>query len=121
MSRTILIADDERLLRRTLQRVLSRAGFSVLTAENGEEAVKIFSENKEKIDLCILDLNMPSLNGTGALEQIRNIEEQANIVLASGESQDDIWARCTEAKPNGILEKPFALDKLLKDIQSFLL
>jgi len=120
MSQTILIADDERMLRRTLQRVLSRAGFSVLTAENGAEAVKLFSENREKIDLCILDMNMPTLNGTEALHQIRNIEERANIVLASGESEQAILEQCTDIMPNGIIEKPFSLDTLLRDVRSFL-
>jgi two-component system, cell cycle sensor histidine kinase and response regulator CckA len=120
MSATILIADDERLLRKTLKRVLSRVGFSVLVAENGEEAVRIFSENKEIIDLCILDLNMPNLNGTEALHQIREIKESANILLASGESKEAVWERCTLFKPDGIIQKPFALDVLLKDIKSYL-
>ena len=120
MGGTILIADDERLLRKALYRVLSRAGFSVLMAENGEQAVQLFQENKTEIDLCILDLHMPCLNGTEALQQIRTIEEDANVLLASGEAQETVWKSCSNSKPNGILQKPFALNTLLRDIQSFL-
>ena len=121
MTQTILIADDERLLRRTLKRALAREGFSILIAENGTEAVQLYSENKESIDLCILDLNMPMLSGTEALNQIRSIRDDANVVISSGESEEEILARCSPCRPNGILQKPFALDKLLQDVQSFLL
>ena len=121
MTQTILIADDERLLRRTLKRALAREGFSILVAENGTEAVQLYSENKESIDLCILDLNMPMLSGTEALHQIRSICDEANVVISSGESKEEILARCSPSQPNGILQKPFALDKLLQEVQSFLL
>jgi two-component system cell cycle sensor histidine kinase/response regulator CckA len=120
MPGTILVADDEWMLRRTLERVLCRAGFSVLMAENGEEAVKLFNENRNLVDLCILDMNMPVLNGVRALEEIRRVNEDANIILSSGESEQAIWDKCRLDKPNGIIQKPFALERLLLDIQAFL-
>ena len=61
-NRTILVADDEQMLRRALSRVLSRAGFSAIVAEDGQQAIDIFTQKSSEIDLVVLDMNMPVKN-----------------------------------------------------------
>ena len=115
--RTILVVDDERMLRRTLGRVLGRAGFTVLLAEDGEEAVEVFSKNMQDIDLVILDMNMPKMDGIAAFAQLRKLSPQIHILLASGESEEEVLSRFHDEHPNGVLKKPFVLSYLLNKVR----
>ena len=87
VSPTILVADDERILRKTLRRVLTRSGFSVLLAEDGKEAVEIFSQKHADINLVILDMNMPKMDGIAAFSRIREMNPTMKILLASGDTE----------------------------------
>ena len=87
---TILIADDERMLRRALARILLRAGFSSLVAEDGQQAIDIFKQKSAEIDLVVLDMNMPIKNGVQAFYGIRELDPNMKIVIASGESRNEV-------------------------------
>ena len=117
---TILIADDERMLRRALTRVLSRAGFASLVAEDGQQAIDIFQQNSADIDLVVLDMNMPIKNGVQAFYGIRRVDPKMKVVIASGESRNEVLSQFGAEKPNGILQKPFVLGELVDEINGFL-
>ena len=119
-NRTILVADDEQMLRRALSRVLSRAGFSAIVAEDGQQAIDIFTQKSSEIDLVVLDMNMPKKNGVQAFYGIRELDPKMKIVIASGESRNEVLAQFGDDKPNGILQKPFVLGKLVSEINYFL-
>ena len=119
-NRTILVADDEQMLRRALSRVLSRAGFSAIVAEDGQQAIDIFAQQSSEIDLVVLDMNMPIKNGVQAFYGIRELDPTMKIVIASGESRNEVLAQFGVDKPNGILQKPFVLGKLVAEINYFL-
>ena len=119
-SLNILVADDERMLRRALRRVLERAGYTVHLAEDGQQAIDIFIANKERIDLVILDMNMPNKTGVEAFSEIIQISGEQRVVISSGDNENEILARFPNRKPHGILQKPFIISELLNQIQSFI-
>ena len=114
----ILVADDEAMLRRVVNKVLTRAGYEVHLAENGQEAVELFRSST--YNLVILDRNMPVLDGIGALKQIRGMDPEARIIIASGESKDDILAAAEPDVPTSLLPKPFTPKSLIHSLESFM-
>ena len=76
---TILVVDDESRMRKLVKDFLIQKDFKVIEAENGEIAIKIFEENKEKIDLILLDVMMPKLDGWSVLRQIRQKMIQSHL------------------------------------------
>ena len=115
---TVLVADDEAMLRRVVKKVLTRSGYEVDLAENGQQAVHLYDPNR--YDLVILDRNMPILDGIGALKKIRDIDPQARIVIASGESKEDILAAAAPDMPTALLPKPFTPRSLIDALETFI-
>jgi|SRR5574344_67078 DNA-binding response OmpR family regulator len=87
MSKKILVAEDEKPMANALAMKLSRAGFEVVNAYNGEECVDYF--NKEKFDLVLLDLIMPKLDGFKVLEKIKETGSATPVIILSNLSQED--------------------------------
>ena len=85
-------------------------GFTVLSAADGREAVEVYREHGKEIDLVILDLTMPHLDGAGALEKILEIDPEARIILASGFSEEELERRFRQSGLAGILQKPYDLE-----------
>src|SRR5882672_6843941 len=83
-SACLLIADDEAPVRRAAAQILLRKGYNVMEASDGEEAVRIFTENTDAIELVFLDMTMPGLTGLEALEQMRKIRPNLKSLVASG-------------------------------------
>ena len=115
---TILIADDERPMRLALERLLSRAGYQVIAATNGREALELFEANKANLCLVILDRWMPQLNGIEVLREIRKQRTVLPIFLVSGEIDPAESSVLTGATAH--LEKPFDSAELLNLIQGAL-
>ncbi len=113
----ILVADDEPMLLRILTRILERAGFSCLAAEDGERAVELYKSCPAEIDLALLDLNMPRLDGIGAAKAIWQVDSEARILIASGEASGDLTELFEAQQPAGFLYKPFRPDQLLEKVQ----
>ena len=85
---TLLIVDDQETVWDFLIEALQNLGYSVLLAENGEDAVAIYRDNPSQIDLVLLDMVMPRLGGHGTFYQIRAIDPDAKILLSSGFVQE---------------------------------
>ena len=90
---TILVADDERVFRPLIERILKEAGFDVLTAKDGYEAVELFQAYADEIACVLLDLTMPKMNGDEAFEAIRRIRPDARVILSSGYCEEDVRPR----------------------------
>ena len=89
---TILIVDDEQRMRKLIKDFLTAKGFSIIEAEDGEKALEIFEKQKSKINLIILDVMMPKLDGWSVLRQIRQESKVPIIMLtARGEEQDELF------------------------------
>ena len=81
----ILVIDDEEMIRSLAQRILTRGGFDVLTAESGQSGLKLFSENFHQIDLVLLDLTMDDMPGIETLKRIREISPGLPCIISSGQ------------------------------------
>ena len=116
---TILVVDDESRMRKLVKDFLIQKDFKVIEAENGEIAIKIFEENKEKIDLILLDVMMPKLDGWSVLRQIRQMSNVPVIMLtARGEEQDELFG--FELGVDEYISKPFSPKILVARVQALL-
>ncbi|MCD4829149.1 MAG: response regulator [Candidatus Cloacimonetes bacterium] len=114
-SGTILLADDEESLRAMGAEIMENLGFSVITACDGQEAVEVFTQHKDDIDVAMLDLTMPHLDGTQVFSELRRINPELPIIIASGYSKEDIASRFVGKGLTGVLQKPFTM-KSLRDV-----
>jgi len=116
---TILVVDDESRMRKLVKDFLVQKDFKVIEAENGEVAINIFEEKKEKIDLILLDVMMPKLDGWSVLRQIRQISNVPVIMLtARGEEQDELFG--FELGVDEYISKPFSPKILVARVQALL-
>ena len=83
-SETILIVDDQETVWDFLIEALQNLGYSVLLAENGEDAVSIYRENPNEIDLVLLDMVMPKMGGHTTFYQLKNLDPDVKVLLSSG-------------------------------------
>jgi PAS domain S-box-containing protein len=109
--RTILLADDEDALRRSVGKILEAAGYRVISAKDGLEAIAAWRDHKTTIDVALLDAVMPHAGGIAAAIEIRNAARKVPIVIMTGYSVDDIAADGVT-----VLTKPFTAEVLLSTL-----
>lgn len=115
----VLIVDDEQRMRKLIKDFLLAKGFSILEAENGEKALEVFEENKNKINLILLDVMMPKLDGWSVLRQIRQESKVPIIMLtARGEEQDELFG--FELGVDEYISKPFSPKILVARVEAIL-
>jgi CheY-like chemotaxis protein len=104
----VLVVDDERVVRRALQRILERDGHTVLVAEGGREALEIFQQRWRELALVILDVMMPDLDGREVLRRMREVNPDVRAVLSSGFTVEADPSLTTAGA--GLLQKPYTPD-----------
>lgn len=115
----ILIVDDEERMRKLIKDFLKQKGYPTIEASDGEEALKTFEENKNKIKLILLDVMMPKLDGWSVLRQIRQESNVPVIILtARGEEQDELFG--FELGADEYISKPFSLKILVARVEAIL-
>jgi two-component system, cell cycle sensor histidine kinase and response regulator CckA len=114
---TILLVDDEAMIRDIARAVLIRAGFRVLTADDGAEAVDVFSREHERITLVILDVTMPRMSGRDAFRHMVEIDPAARVLFSTGYSSEDIAELDGSV---GLLGKPYRPHELLAAVRAAL-
>jgi PAS domain S-box-containing protein len=119
-SGTILVVDDEEVVREILEEVISRYGMSVVTAKDGREAVERFREGAPEITAVLLDVTMPKLGGVEAFLEIRKIQPDARVILSSGYSEGDFAERFAGEEVNGFLHKPYQPEELIEKLRQVL-
>jgi two-component system cell cycle sensor histidine kinase/response regulator CckA len=117
---TVLVVDDESVVREVAQGMLERAGLNVLTAEDGREALVVFGNHADEINCVILDLTMPHLDGEETFRELRRIRPDVAVILASGYNQQDVTQRFTGKGLAGFLQKPFRLESLTEMVEAIL-
>ena len=119
MDKCILIVDDESRMRKLIKDFLAVKGFSILEAEDGEKALQVYEENSQKIDLILLDVMMPKLDGWSVLRQIRQTSKVPIIMLtARGEEQDELFG--FELGVDEYISKPFSPKILVARVEAIL-
>ena len=115
----ILVVDDESRMRKLLRDFLTAKGYQILEAEDGEKAIELFEENRNKIKLILLDVMMPKLDGWSVLRKIRQESNLPVIMLtARGEEQDELFG--FELGVDEYISKPFSPKKLVARVESIL-
>ncbi len=104
---TILLAEDDELVRTLAVKVLGKAGYRVLTAVDGIEALELFRREGSGIDLFILDIVMPRMSGMDVCERIREENPAARIVLSSGYSEEGLDRKCLSGRFLSFIQKPY--------------
>ncbi len=118
---TILFVDDEPSLREIGRTMLSCLGFETIVAANGQECLDVVDEMKNSIDLIILDLVMPGLDGQSTLEELRRRNIKVPVVLTTGFSLNDLRGRPDNLHlAQAVITKPFDMDRLKKVIAQVL-
>ncbi|MBI4772993.1 MAG: PAS domain S-box protein [Deltaproteobacteria bacterium] len=117
---TILLVDDEELLRDLGKKVLSQAGYTVITASNGQEALELYARRRSGISLVILDFIMPKMGGKECLEKLLKIDPKAKVIIASGYSANGSSAAAIQFEAKEVLSKPYEMRRLLKVVREVL-
>lgn len=115
---SILLIDDEELIRITASAILNSLGYEVITAENGLEGINLFKENINKIDLVILDMIMPVMNGRETFTAIRKINPEVPVIIASGFTKDDEMFTLKNQGLSGFIQKPYSRLELAEIVYS---
>jgi signal transduction histidine kinase/ActR/RegA family two-component response regulator len=117
---TILIAEDEPLVRSLYERILGRAGYRLLTACDGQQAWELFQAHQEEVDLLMLDVVMPRKSGRELYRQIEAIEPRIPVIFCSGYDPETANVRFGDNCDEAFLQKPFDPDALLSKVRDVL-
>jgi CheY-like chemotaxis protein len=113
-SGTILVIDDEEIVRSVSKEILFRAGYRVFTAESGEQALAIYESRKSEIDCVLLDLTMPYMSGNLVYARLKALNQDVRVVLMSGYCDENVLQRFEGIA--SFLPKPFSPEKLVHSV-----
>jgi nitrogen-specific signal transduction histidine kinase/ActR/RegA family two-component response regulator len=113
---TVLVVDDEEIVRNMARFALERSGYKVLLAPDGQSAVEIFRRNADDISVVLLDLKMPGMSGTEALKLMRRIRSDVKAVACTGYGEVDAVRLFADHRISAFLQKPFTAGKLAATI-----
>ena len=117
---TILVVDDEEIVREAVSDILDLHGLRVLTARNGLEGVNVYKQEVENIDLVLMDMKMPGMNGRDAFRAMRVFDPSVKVIMSSGYSEMDISERFDPGEVAAFLQKPYDFDTLINTIRGLL-
>ena len=113
---TILVADDDKILRRLGAELLAEMGYETVVAEDGLNAVQAFREREGRIDLVLMDMVMPRMNGLDALREMRRIRPDLRVVFMSGYETEVLREGLREERIDGFLQKPYGMAELARAV-----
>jgi PAS domain S-box-containing protein len=117
---TILIVEDEEVLLDLVTTICQAKGYTILTARDGEEAVKTYAEHKEKISLVLTDLGLPKLGGFEEFLEIKRINPNVKVIFASGYVDPQLRGEMLKTGAQDFVQKPYEPNKILKKIREVL-
>ena len=117
---TLLLVDDEDIIIDVGEQMLKTLGYEVLIARGGKEAIKIYTNNRDKVDMVILDMIMPDMSGGETYDRLKEINPDIKVLLSSGYSINEKSNEILERGCNGFIEKPFDLRELSEKIGEIL-
>lgn len=117
----VLIIDDEAPVRRVAEDMLHVLGMKTVAAASGQEGIDLYKQHADNIDLIILDMKMPGMDGEETFRRLKSLNPEAKVILATGYSESDDLSTFVEQNTVEFLRKPFALSALAEKIQTVLL
>jgi two-component system, cell cycle sensor histidine kinase and response regulator CckA len=119
-SATVLLAEDESGVRMLARRIMERAGFTVLEARHGADALLLWRQHVDEIDVVVTDLVMPEMGGRALAEALRESDPELPVLFMSGYSDDEVTRRGVSDSRIAFLPKPFTADSLVEALREAL-
>ena len=116
---TILLVEDEDRLQRSIQLILERAGYTMLPASHGYEALQILEENEGQLDFVLTDIGLPQMQGTELVERLKKERPNIGVLYMSGSGGKGVHPDETSELSDPFLQKPFRRDSLLRKLDRF--
>ncbi len=113
----VLVVDDEPAVRAATVAILSSAGYRVLEADGGESALRLLRARSEEVDVVLLDLAMPGINGEQTLQELKRLRPDVPVVLLTAYAEDELRLSGVRAELAGIISKPFSYEELLNAVK----
>jgi two-component system, cell cycle sensor histidine kinase and response regulator CckA len=117
---TVLLVEDEESIRKIAEQMLRMAGYTVLTANNGREALEVYRSFQDRIGLVLLDLVMPEMGGKQCLEELLRVNSRVKVVMASGYSANGPTKDALSVGAKGFVNKPYDLRQVLEVVRTVL-
>ncbi len=117
---TTLLVDDEAAVRKICMSILEKIGYRVLSAKGGQEAIELYRNNKDEIDIVLLDMIMPNMSGGEVYDRLKEINPGVKVLLSSGYSIDGEATEILNRGCDGFIQKPFDIKKLSAKIGEIL-
>ncbi|MDH3254394.1 MAG: response regulator [Acidobacteriota bacterium] len=117
---TVLLVDDEPVVRTVAQRMLEHLGFEVRVATDGREALDVFREHADSIRLVILDLAMPEIGGEEAFTEMRRIRSDVPVIMSSGYDEQEVSTALAGKGLTAFIQKPYRLAALQESVRAAL-
>jgi two-component system, cell cycle sensor histidine kinase and response regulator CckA len=117
---TILLVEDEELLRDAAKEILSSSGYTVLTAGDGEEATQIYSQHKKEIALLLSDFGLPKLQGDELFKNVKEMNPKVKAIFASGYLEPNLKSELLNAGVKDFIQKPYVPNEILKKVRDTL-
>jgi CheY-like chemotaxis protein len=114
----VLVVDDEDIVRSTASAALRRAGYEVLQAANGQEALDVFRSARPRVSIVLLDMTMPVMSGDETLRKLREIDPDLPVVVSSGYRETELQQRFRGQAVSGYAQKPYTAAKLVELIHA---
>ena len=117
---TVLLVDDEEIIQDVCKELLKTIGYRVFSAKNGKEAIKLYRNNKDDIDMVLLDMIMPDMSGSEVYDRLKEINHEVKVLLSSGYSINGEATEILNRGCDGFIQKPFDIKKLSAKIKEIL-
>ncbi len=117
----ILVAEDEGPIREITSSILDTYGYKVLAADDGEKAVALYAQNKDKIKVVLMDMMMPIMDGHASIRAIHKINPEVKVIAVSGLAEKDKHAKFGSSHIKAFLSKPYTAQRLLKTIHEVII
>jgi PAS domain S-box-containing protein len=117
---TILVIEDEEVLRELLHDILTSSGYTVILAEDGLEGMNVYLQRKDEIDLVVSDIGLPKMGGQEVFYKLKEFDPEVKVLLASGFLDPDMKIKMFEAGARGFIPKPYAPNDVLQKIRNVL-
>lgn len=113
----VLVVEDEEVLQSTVKEILEDCGYQTIIAGNGIEALEIFKERGQHIDLVLLDMGMPKMSGSDTYMELKKIDPEVNVLLASGYKENERIRALQDLGVKGFVQKPYDMERLARAVK----
>jgi len=117
---TALVIDDQETLLTVAMDMLTAKGMDVLTAQSGQEGIRLYQEHAERIDVVLLDMKMPDLNGDEVFATLKAFDPEVRVIITTGFEEEETLAHFNGQLPIAFIQKPYRFHNLVEMIASMM-